>query len=75
MFMLTENSWKRVLWDITLVDTISHALSAFVKVVLKVSGLQPTTHWHQRFSGRGWSCHEFSFLPQRYHTFAKKFMT
>ena len=35
MLVLTENGRRQVLWEVALVDTFSHALSTFVKVVLK----------------------------------------
>ena len=34
-FVLTEDSWRQVLWEIALVDTFSNALSTHCQVVLK----------------------------------------
>ena len=38
MLVLTENGWRRILWEIALVDTFSHALSTFCQSSTKGLG-------------------------------------
>ena len=54
MLVLTQNGWRRVLWEIALVDAFSHALSAFVKVVLKA--------WDNQVIGQADNCRSSPLL-------------